>query len=81
MTVSISDMGVPKRTNPQTATVTINVIRNSCPFFTNLPDDLSLTTSQSTQTAVYTVNAFDNDPEVCLLKHPAVHAKKVTYTI
>ncbi|KAL5018733.1 hypothetical protein ScPMuIL_004455 [Solemya velum] len=63
MTVSVSDLGIPKRTSQQTATVIINVIRNNCPFFSNLPDDLNLSPSQSTNDAIYTVNAFDNDPE------------------
>lgn len=59
------DLGFPQLSSANQATVRINVIRNqNCPVFNNLPTEISISQSQSTNIRVFNVSATDLDPAV-----------------
>lgn len=65
MFVRAYDLGLPQRTSANQATVRIFVIRNrNCPVFSNLPADISISQSQTSNTRIYNVSATDADATV-----------------
>ena len=59
------DLGTPRCTSQNQATVVVNVIRNqNCPDFRNLPADVTISQRQDASQLIYSVIAIDNDPPV-----------------
>ncbi|KAK3089813.1 hypothetical protein FSP39_006721 [Pinctada imbricata] len=62
MTVQATDEGVPNRASQQSASVTINILRNlNCPVFTNLPNNITVSQSTVLGSRIFNVSAFDQD--------------------
>ena len=65
MFVRVYDLGIPSRTSQTQATVTITVLRNiNCPTFSNLPGSIDIQQSQTTNSRIFNVSAFDSDANV-----------------
>ncbi|XP_046583227.1 cadherin-23-like [Haliotis rubra] len=61
--VSAQDQGNPRRDSTNQATVSINVIRNTAPEFTNLPYEAVLQKNVTTGTVVGTFTVTDSDTD------------------
>jgi hypothetical protein len=70
MTVFARDFGTPQLQSLESATVTINVIRNNFgPVFQNTPYAREISQSIATGTSVFRVNATDADTSVSVYRH------------
>ncbi|WAQ96421.1 FAT4-like protein [Mya arenaria] len=63
--ISAYDLGTPQRTSDQQVRVNLCVIRNRfCPRFNNLPEEITISQSQSTFARVFNISATDGDANV-----------------
>ena len=80
MFVRVYDLGTPSRTSQTQATVTITVLRNiNCPTFSNLPANINIQQSQTINSRIFNVSAFDSDANVSILLFSSLILYKIPF--
>lgn len=62
--MTCEDLGNPSKPGTNSATVLVNIVRNTAPFFDAIPYSTLIPATQGAGTSVFQVSARDNDVDV-----------------